>query len=51
VRKIKTEEALEKATSIFADNLRSLLLVPPLTLAIQTKRFSVLGVDPGFRTG
>lgn len=35
----------EKATSVFAENLRQLLLAPPL----GSKR--VMAIDPGFRTG
>ncbi|MBC2713847.1 MAG: RNA-binding transcriptional accessory protein [Desulfobacteraceae bacterium] len=39
------EKADEKAIRIFAENLRQLLLTPPL----GAKR--VMGIDPGFRTG
>lgn len=39
------KEADEKAIKIFADNLRQLLMSPPLG------RKRVMGVDPGFRTG
>ncbi|WP_251620303.1 Tex family protein [Odoribacter lunatus] len=39
------EKADEEAIRVFAENLRQLLLAPPL----GTKR--VLGIDPGFRTG
>ena len=39
------EKADQQAIAIFADNLRELLLAPPL----GAKR--VLGIDPGFRTG
>jgi protein Tex len=45
VRREQTEAAQEHAVAIFARNLRSLLLQPPL----RTKR--VLAIDPGFRTG
>ncbi|MBM7623881.1 Tex family protein [Sporohalobacter salinus] len=45
VRNKLTEEAEEHAINIFADNLRTLLLQPP----VRDKR--VLGIDPGFRTG
>ncbi len=39
------EKADEEAIKVFAENLRQLLLAPPLG---QT---TVLGIDPGFRTG
>ncbi len=39
------EKADKEAIALFADNLRQLLLAPPLSKA------RVLGVDPGFRTG
>lgn len=39
------KEADKEAIRLFADNLRQLLLMPPL----RQKR--VMGVDPGFRTG
>jgi uncharacterized protein len=39
------KRADEKAITIFADNLRQLLLAPPLG------RKRVLAIDPGFRTG
>ncbi|MCH4018872.1 MAG: RNA-binding transcriptional accessory protein [Prevotella sp.] len=42
---LSKEQACERAIDVFADNLRQLLLAPPL----GPKR--VLGVDPGFRTG
>ncbi len=45
VRRLLTEQAEAHAISVFASNLRSLLSQPPL--AGQT----VLGLDPGFRTG
>ncbi len=45
VRRELTEHAQEHAVSVFARNLRSLLLQPPL----HGRR--VLAVDPGFRTG
>jgi protein Tex len=40
-----TEKAEERAISLFAVNLRNLLLQPPI------KGLTVMGVDPGFRTG
>ena len=40
-----TETAEEKAIAIFGHNLRQLLLQPPLT------GHTVLGLDPGYRTG
>lgn len=45
VRKELTEGAEEQAIKVFAKNLYSLLLQPP----VKGKR--VLGIDPGFRTG
>jgi len=45
VRRILTEHAEAHAIALFADNLRALLSQPPLS--DQT----VLGVDPGYRTG
>lgn len=45
VRRGLTEKAQAHAIEVFAGNLRGLLLVPPI--AGQT----VLGLDPGFRTG
>src|SRR5439155_15822616 len=40
-----TEAAEEHAIGVFARNLRALLLQPPL------RGRTVLGIDPGFRTG
>ena len=45
VRNELTERAEEQAIKVFAANLRSLLLQPP----IRGRR--VLGIDPGYRTG
>jgi uncharacterized protein len=45
IRRELTDEAEEHAVRVFARNLRSLLLQPPL----RGKR--VLAIDPGFRTG
>lgn len=45
VRRELTEKAEAHAIAVFAENLRALLSLPPL--AGQT----VLGLDPGFRTG
>jgi uncharacterized protein len=45
IRRELTEEAESHAVMVFARNLRSLLLQPPL----QNRR--VLAIDPGFRTG
>jgi uncharacterized protein len=45
IRRELTEEAEDHAISVFARNLRSLLLQPPL----RGRR--VLAIDPGFRTG
>ncbi|MFZ2286568.1 MAG: Tex family protein [Bacteroidales bacterium] len=44
-RKTAKEKADEEAIRVFADNLRQLLLAPPLG------EKSVLALDPGFRTG
>ncbi len=45
VRRALTEQAESQAIRVFADNLRALLLQPPLSGR------TVLGLDPGFRTG
>ncbi|WP_153732350.1 Tex family protein [Sporosarcina obsidiansis] len=45
VRTTLTEKAEAQAIHVFSENLRSLLLQPPL------KGRTVLGVDPAFRTG
>ena len=45
VRNQLTETAEEQAISVFSENLRNLLLQPPL------KDRRVLGIDPAFRTG
>ena len=45
VRRSLTEQAEAHAISIFAANLRALLNQPPLT------GHTVMGIDPGFRTG
>lgn len=45
IRKELTEKAEASAIEVFAANLRSLLLQPPI------KGKNVLGIDPGFRTG
>ncbi|MCX5858174.1 MAG: Tex family protein [Deltaproteobacteria bacterium] len=45
VRLATKEKADEEAIRVFADNLRQLLLSPPLG------QKSVLAIDPGFRTG
>ena len=45
VRNDLTEKAEEQAIHVFSENLKSLLLQPPL------KGKTVLGVDPAFRTG
>lgn len=44
-RNISKEKADNEAIAVFADNLRQLLLAPPLG------EKNVLGIDPGFRTG
>lgn len=45
IRKVLKEVADQEAIRVFADNLRQLLLAPPL----GQKR--ILAIDPGFRTG
>lgn len=45
IRSALTERAGEKAIKVFADNLRALLLQPPVRGKV------VLGLDPGFRSG
>ncbi len=45
VRRLLTEQAQKHAIRIFAQNVRALLLQPPL------RAHSVIGIDPGFRTG
>lgn len=45
VRRLLTEKAEERALGIFVENLRALLLQPPLS------GYTVLGLDPGYRTG
>ncbi|MEI3155644.1 MAG: hypothetical protein V8S95_11515 [Odoribacter sp.] len=42
---LSRQKADEEAIKVFAENLRQLLLAPPL----GNKR--VMGIDPGFRTG
>lgn len=44
-KKIAKEKADEEAIKVFVENLRNLLLAPPLG------KHRVLAVDPGFRTG
>lgn len=45
IRKQLTEEGEEQAIEVFAKNVRSLLLQPPV------KDKKVMGIDPGYRTG
>ena len=45
VRRMLTEEASAHAIRVFASNVRALLLQPPI------RNHSVIGIDPGFRTG
>ncbi len=45
VRRLLKEEAAEHAIQVFAKNLRALLSQPPVA------GHTVLGIDPGFRTG
>ena len=45
VRKLLLERAGEEAIRVFAENLRNLLLFPPV------RGEAILGIDPGLRTG
>jgi uncharacterized protein len=45
VRRLLTEQAQERAIEVFARNLRALLSQPPLA------GHTVMGIDPGYRTG
>jgi uncharacterized protein len=45
VRRALTETAEKHAIQVFADNLRGLLTQPPL------KNQTIIGIDPGYRTG
>lgn len=45
IRSVLTEQAEEQAIHVFSENLKSLLLQPPL------KGNVILGVDPAFRSG
>lgn len=45
VRAMLTEKSEQQAIKVFGINLRHLLLQPPVKIA------SILGIDPGFRTG
>lgn len=45
IRNRLTEEAEEQAINVFSENLRNLLLQPPL------KGRTILGIDPAYRTG
>lgn len=45
VRRELTEKAENQAIQVFAENLRALLSQPPLS------GYTVMGIDPGFRTG
>ncbi|HMD89536.1 MAG TPA: Tex family protein [Anaerolineaceae bacterium] len=45
VRRELTEKAETQAINVFATNLRALLTQPPLS------GYTVMGIDPGFRTG
>ncbi|MCK4725995.1 MAG: helix-hairpin-helix domain-containing protein, partial [Anaerolineales bacterium] len=45
IRRLLTEAAEEHATTVFAQNLRGLLLQPPIT------DHTILAIDPGFRSG
>lgn len=45
VRNILTDRAEEEAINVFKDNLKNLLLQPPL------KEKNILALDPGYRTG
>ncbi|MDD2533220.1 MAG: Tex family protein [Eubacteriales bacterium] len=45
IRSELTSRAQEKAITVFAENLRSLLMVPPV------RGRTILGLDPGYRNG
>lgn len=45
IRNLLTERAEEQAIKVFSENLRNLLLQPPVKGKI------VMGIDPGYRTG
>lgn len=45
VRSLLTERAEEQAIRVFGENLRHLLLQPPV------RGYTVMGIDPGYRTG
>ncbi len=45
IRRTLTEQAQEHAITVFADNLRGLLLQPPIT------NHTIMAIDPGFRSG
>ncbi|MCD6425648.1 MAG: helix-hairpin-helix domain-containing protein, partial [Anaerolineales bacterium] len=45
VRRTLTEKAEDRALQIFSKNLRALLLQPPLA------GYTIMGLDPGYRTG
>jgi len=45
IRRTLTERAEEEAIKIFSENLKNLLLRPPL------KKERIMGIDPAFRTG
>ena len=45
IRNELTSSALERAMQVFASNLKDLMLTPPL------RGKTILGLDPGFRTG
>ncbi|MEA5017957.1 MAG: Tex family protein [Erysipelotrichaceae bacterium] len=45
IRSLLTEQSAEKAISVFKENLRSLLLTPPVHNKV------VMGFDPAYRTG
>ncbi len=45
VRRMLTEKAEDQALQIFSKNLRALLLQPPLA------GYTIMGLDPGYRTG
>ncbi len=45
IRNELTEKAEKKAINVFATNLKSLLLLPPL------RNKTILGIDPAYRTG
>ncbi len=45
IRKILTNLACDKSIKVFSNNLKQLIMQPPL------KGYNIIGIDPGYRTG